>query len=89
MAYYRRIENNGRNDGYNFREEKRGWEEEKEWDDEKEMEDEYEYDGRDKCKKYPKKPCFSDEKKCKFEFPLKVIVKVVPIDDHHDKKYYD
>ncbi len=88
MAYYRRIESNGRNDGYNPREDKRGWDEEKDWDDEREMDDEYDYDGRDKCKK--KKPCFVEEKKCKFEFPLKVIVKVVPIEEHHrDMKRYD
>lgn len=92
MAYYGRYEDDKRKDGKKRREEKRDWDEEKDYDEEKDWyEEEEDYDDYDKCRKEHKKPCFSEEKKCKFEIPLKVIVKVVPIDDDHrrNKKHYD
>jgi len=91
MAYYDRYEDEKRKNGYKFREEKKDWEEEKDYDEEKDWEEEEDgdFEEYDKRKKEPKKPCFFEEKKCKFEFPFKVIVKVVPIDDHRHCKKFD
>mgnify|MGYP001084727364 CR=1 FL=1 len=88
MPYYRRNDEDMR-DEPKYREDKRSWDDKRDWDDEKEWEDEEEEMRRPK-KEQKKHPCFFDEKKCKVECPFKIVVTLVPIEEHRrDKKCFD
>jgi hypothetical protein len=61
------------------------------WEDEQESDGE-DFEEEDNCvvDTIHRRPCFFDERKCKFEFPFKVLVKVVPLDEcRREKKFCD